>query len=182
MKLFNTSAWKIFHLIQLSGSGHQKMFLSRPFGNLGIGISASAPWLASALQKIWFCLQKLFFENRLMFFLVFNYGISTTLLQIRFPCHPSKGVHGCSRKRLFELSVAPVRECFENNCFKNFWIFCILSSETFRVEFFLSTLADPPGIFLKRSLEQLFWREPVSACFCKKDLHSTLYLRNFPEF
>ena len=138
------------------------MFLSRPFGNLGIGISASAPSLeselASALQKIWFCLQKLFFENRiLMFFLVLNYGISATLLQIRFPCHPSKGVHWCSRKRLFELSEVPVRGCFEkNNYFKNFWIFCILSSETSRVEFFLSTLADLPGIFPKRSLEQLF--------------------------
>ena len=95
--LFKASAWKIFHLIQLSGSSHQKMFLSRLFGNLLIGISTSA----SPLQKIWFCLQKLFFENRIyMVFLVLSHGISTTLLQIRFPFHPSKGVHWCSRKRL----------------------------------------------------------------------------------
>ena len=30
--------------------------------------------------------------------------------------------------------------------------------------------------------EQLFCREPVNACFCKKELHSTCYLRSFPEF
>ena len=52
-----------------------------------------------------------------MFVLVFSYGISTTLLQIlislRFPIHPSKGVHWCSRKRLFEHSQASVHWCFE---------------------------------------------------------------------
>ena len=70
--------------------------------------------LASTLQKIWFCPQKPFFENRiLMFFLVLSYDISTTLLQIRFPCHPSNGVRWCSRQRLFEHSEAPVRGCCE---------------------------------------------------------------------
>ena len=43
-----------------------------------------------------------------MFFLVLSYGISTTLLQIlsslRFPIHQVKGVHWCSRKKLFEHS------------------------------------------------------------------------------
>ena len=52
-----------------------------------------------------------------MFFLALSYGISTTLLQIlislRFPFHPAKGVLWCSRKRLFELSGALVRWCFE---------------------------------------------------------------------
>ena len=110
MRLFNASAWNKFHSIQLSGSIHQKMFLSRPFGNLGIGISASAlsleSVLASALQNSWFCLQKLFFENRiLMFFLVFSYGI---------------GVHWCSRKRLSELSKAPVRGCFKKQLLQKF--------------------------------------------------------------
>ena len=172
MKLFNASAWKIFHSIQLSGSSHQKMFLSRPFGNLDIGISASASslesTLASALQKICFCLQKLFFENRItMFFLELSYGISTTLLQIRVPCHPSKGVYWCSRKRLFELSEAPVRGCFEkNNCFKNFWIFCLLSSETSRVELLLSTLVGPPGILLAPvSVKRNFIAHVISGIF-----------------
>ena len=41
------------------------MFLSRLFGNLGIGISASA----SSQQKIQFCLQKLFFESSICSFL-----------------------------------------------------------------------------------------------------------------
>ena len=52
-----------------------------------------------------------------MFFLGLIYGIITTLLQIlislRFPIHPSKGVHWCSRKRLFELSEVSVHLRFE---------------------------------------------------------------------
>ena len=48
-----------------------------------------------------------------MFLLVLSYGISTTLLQKRFPFHPSKGVHWCSRKSLFELAEPPVRRYFE---------------------------------------------------------------------
>ena len=52
-----------------------------------------------------------------MFVLVLSYGVSTTFLQIlislRFPIHPSKGVHWCSRKRLFENSQSSVHCCFE---------------------------------------------------------------------
>ena len=50
--------------------------------------------------------------------------------------------------------------CFKkNNCSENFCILCILSSETSRVEFFLSTLVGLPGITPKSSLEQLFCRQ-----------------------
>ena len=81
-----------------------------------------------------------------MFFLVLSYGISTTLLQIlsslRFHIHSVKGVHCCSRKKLFEHSEAS-----------------ILEDETSRVEFFLSTLVGLPGITPKSSLEQLFCRQ-----------------------
>ena len=49
-----------------------------------------------------------------MFFLVLGYGISTTLLQIlsslRSPIHQVKGVHWCSRKKLFEHSEASILE------------------------------------------------------------------------
>ena len=38
------------------------MFLSRPFGNLGISISASSSSLASTLQKKYFCHQNFFFK------------------------------------------------------------------------------------------------------------------------
>ena len=73
--------------------------------------------LTSTLQKIYFCLQESFLKNRIfMFFLALSYGISTTLLQIlislRCPINSSKGVHWCSRKRLFELSSASVHWCF----------------------------------------------------------------------
>ena len=165
------------------------MFLSRPLGNLRIGISASASTLHRHCKKIWFCLQNLFFENRIfMFFPVLSFGISTILLQIlislRFPFHSSKGVYWCSRKRLVGWTFGSTHPLvfWKNNYYKNFSIFCILSSETSMVEFFLSTFADFTETFPKRSLEQLFWREPVSVCFCKKELHSTRYLRNFLEF
>ena len=105
-----------------------------------------------------------------MFFLMLRYGVSTTLLQIlislRFPIHPSKGVHWCSRKRLSELSKVSVHWCFEKiatpkilhtpNILHTF-------QRNIQGEFFLGILAG----------QQLFGREPVSACFCKKELHST---------
>ena len=62
MKFFKASTWRNFHSIQLLGSSNQKMFLSRPFGNLGTGISASASSLATALQKNYFCHQNFFFK------------------------------------------------------------------------------------------------------------------------
>ena len=101
-----------------------------------------------------------------MLFLVLSYGIRTTLLQIlsslRFPIHHIKGVHWCSRKKLFEHSEASVLVFQKNNCSENFCILCILSSKTSSVKFFLSTLVNLPGITLKSSLEQLF---------CKAGIH-----------
>ena len=55
-----------------------------------------------------------------MFFLVLSYVISLTLLQMRFHFHPSKGVHWCCRKRLFELLEAPLRRCSENTTVSKF--------------------------------------------------------------
>ena len=108
-----------------------------------------------------------------MFFLVLNYDISTTVLQIlvslRSSVHPFKGGHWCSTKRLFELSEAFIIWCFEkNNWSKNSCILCVLSRKTFRMNFYLGTLAGLPRIFPKSSLEQLFCREPVSDYFWKK--------------
>ena len=57
-----------------------------------------------------------------------------------------------------------------------------LSSKKSMVESFLSTLEDLPEGFPKRCLQQLLCREPVSICFCKKELHSRRYLRNFRKF
>ena len=73
--------------------------------------------LASALQKNYFCVENFFLNIIFTFFLELSYGISTTLLQVlsslRFHIHPFKGVHLCSRKKLFELSEAFVHWCFE---------------------------------------------------------------------
>ena len=63
MKFFKASAWRNFHSIQLLGSSNQKLFLSRPFGNLGIGISATASSLALTLQEIIFAIRIFFFKK-----------------------------------------------------------------------------------------------------------------------
>ena len=166
MKFFKASAWRNFHSIQLLGSSNQKVFLSRSFGNLGIGISASASPLASTLQKKIIFVIRFFFKKKdwiFVFFLVLSYGMSTTLLQIlcslQFPIHPVKGFHWYSRKKLFEHSEASVLVFWKKNCSENFCILCILSSETSWVEFFLSTLVGLAGITPKSSLEQLFCRQ-----------------------
>ena len=44
---------------------------------------------------------------------------------------------------------------------------------------FLYTLTSIPGIFLKIGLEQLFYRETLSACSCKNKLPRRRYLRHF---
>ena len=115
MNLFQVSTWRNFHSAQLLESRNRKVFLLRPFRNFGIRISVSTSSLESALAS---ALQKIYLKNRIfMFFLVLSYGVRTTLLQIlislRFPMNPFKGVHWCSRKRLFEHSEASVHWCFE---------------------------------------------------------------------
>ena len=51
--------------------------------------------------------------------------------------------------------------------------FCKLSTKTSMLESFFNTF---------RSSEQLFCREPVRTCFCKKEFNSTRYLMNFPKY
>ena len=63
MKLFKASSWRNFHSLQLLRSSNQKLFLSRPFGNLGIGISATASSLALTLQEIIFAIRIFFFKK-----------------------------------------------------------------------------------------------------------------------
>ena len=139
----------------------------RPFENLGISISASVLSLKSVLASAFH-----------VSFLVLSYCISTTLLQIlislRFSIHISKGVHWCSRKSKGIWIFGSIRSLvyWKDNSSKNF---CILSTKTSRVESFLSTLAHVPGIFSKSFLEQLFRREPASACFYKTELRSIRY-------
>ena len=59
-----------------------------------------------------------------MLLFVLSYGISTTLLQIlislRFPIHPFKGVHWCSRKRLFEHSEVSLHWCLKKQLLRKF--------------------------------------------------------------
>ena len=100
-----------------------------------------------------------------MLFLVLSYGISTTLLQIRislrFPIHPFKGIHWCSRKRLFEHSEASVHWCFKKTTAPKISAYFAYFPATFCIHpgFFLSTLVGLPGIAPKSSLEHLFCRQ-----------------------
>ena len=77
MKFFKASAWRNFHSIQLLGSSNQKVFSSRPFGNLGIGISASASSSTTALQKKYFCL--IFFKVEYLFSFLWLVMVSVPL-------------------------------------------------------------------------------------------------------
>ena len=98
-------------------SWHRHLNISIVTG-IGIGIGTA---------KNLFLPSEIFFKKQnTMFFLVLSYSkvrnflgysVSTTLLQIlislRFPIHPFKGVHWCSRKRLFKHSKASVYWRFE---------------------------------------------------------------------
>ena len=55
------------------------MFLSRPFRNPGICISASASSLASALQKIYFCLRNFFLKMEYLCFFLCLFMVSVPL-------------------------------------------------------------------------------------------------------
>ena len=95
-----------------------------------------------------------------------QYTLLQILISLRFPIHPYKGVYWCSRKRLFEFSETSVHWCFQKiTAPKNSAYF---PSKKSTAESFLITLVGLPGTFPKSSLEQLFCRETVSVCFCKK--------------
>ena len=78
-------------------------------------------------KKIIFAIIISFFLKKsriFMFFLVLSYGISTTLLQIlsslRFRIYPVKGVHWCSRKKLFEHLEASILVFFKKKRHRKF--------------------------------------------------------------
>ena len=90
--------------------------------------------------------------------------------------HSSKRVHLRSRKKLFEFSEASVHWCFDKVTapkISGYFPAKHLEWSPFQVN---------SQAFPKSCLEQLFCRELVSTCFCKKELHNTCYLRNFPGF
>ena len=81
--------------------------------------------------------------------------------------------------RFFTYSFRNICGFLEKRLFVNFWE---LFSNTSILESFLRTIAGLPGSFPKTILEQLFCKEPVGACFCKKELHSRHYLWEFLKF
>ena len=120
-----------------------------------------------------------------MFIPLLSYGISTTSLQIlvslQFPIHPSKGVHWCSRKRLFEFSGAFVHRCFEKITAPKISAYFLTKHPEWSIQsgVLFKHTCRPSWDFPKRSLEQPFCREPLRSCLYKKKLHSTRYIRNF---
>ena len=109
-----------------------------------------------------------------IFFFLFSYSTSVSLcyndsfLYKFLPIH-SKAPNGVLDKWIFEFSEAPIHYYFgENNYSEYFWQ---LSSKTSMLESLLSTLRS----FWRSSSEQLFCRELVCTCFCKKGIpHHTL--------
>ena len=121
-----------------------------------------------------FSLSDFFFEKIVSY--GHQYHFATNTISLRFPFHLSRGVHRGSRKMLFELSEAFVYWCFE---------------EITAPKFLHTSLKNiQVGILFKypcRSSwdfsEKLFRAAILyRTCLCKKELHSTRYLRTFPEF
>ena len=100
--------------------------------------------------------------------------------------HPKASI-GVLEKGNLNMQSNPKQWTSVHWCFKKitapkiFAYFAYFPAKHTLWRFFLSTLTDFPGIFPESFLEQLFCNEDVSTCFCKKELHSTCYLRNFPE-
>ena len=81
--------------------------------HLGISIVIGICIGIISIAKILFLLSEIFLKIRtFIFFLVLSYGISTALLQmlisLRFPIHPSIGVHWCFRKLLDFRKIHPL--------------------------------------------------------------------------
>ena len=145
MKVFEASARRNFHSIQLLGSSNQKEFLSRPLGNFGIGISASALSLASALQKMYFCLQNFFkkIEYLCFFLCLVMVWVSLCykyLFLYDFLFIHSKASIGVLEKGYLNIRKHPSIDVLKKQLLRKFLHNSILSSETSRLEFFLSTL------------------------------------------
>ena len=136
--------------------------LNEPFGNLGTSNSALA--LVLTLQKSNFCLTNLISQNSTFIFNTHRYFFLCLVIY---------------QPRFFTYSFRSICGFLEKRPFVNFWE---LFSNTSILESFLRTIAGLPGSFPKTILEQLFCKEPVGACFCKKELHSRHYLWEFLKF
>ena len=131
----------------------------RPFGNLGIGISASASalasTLASALQKFYFCLTKCFMKNYVKYTQIFFLALTYAAL-----------VSFCYNYSFTRITYHISTE---------------IPGKTSIVESFSRISAGLPGSL--SYVDLLFCREQVSTCFCRKDstgdrrLHRRLHRR-----
>ena len=89
----------------------------RPFGNLGIGIVIGIS-IGIGIAKILFLLSEVFLKKYSIFVLScaqlwYQYHFATNTYFSTILIHPSKGIHWCSRKRLFEFWEASLHWCFE---------------------------------------------------------------------
>ena len=117
--------------------------VQRPFGNFGIGISASA--LASALRKFDFCLTKCFMKNKTFMWNTLKYSFLHLLMRHQYP----------SVTITYFLTIS-------------YHISIKIPSKTSMVEFFIDAFPGLTGSF-NCYLEQLFGEEQVSTCFCRND-------------
>ena len=111
---------------------------------------------------------------------LYSIMISVPLYVSTIPAHPSKGVHWCFRKRLFDFSEASVHRCFEKITAPKILVY--FQAKHIGWSLFQSTLAGLPGIFSKSCFEQLFCIEPFRACFREKKIHNRRNCSNFPVF
>ena len=131
------------------------------------------------VKKIIFAFRIFLKKNKnICFFLVLSYGISTTLLQIllslRFPIRPFKGVHWCSRKRLFEHSEASIHWCFKKQLPQKFLHTLHTFQRNFQGGVLFKYTRKPSWNCSKKLLEQLFCRHGfISSLDVRYSAHKT---------
>lgn len=120
----------------------------------------------------------------LCFIILYQYYLATIahFCTTSFPIHPFRGVHWCSRKKVFRKKRK-----------KNFWKHPSISVSKNKQRLWKFLENSHVGVLFK-FIFRLFWTfwkklfraailyESVSICFCQKEFHSRCYLRNFKEF
>ena len=132
--------------------------VTRPFGILGINIGIATSLFLTPEIFLKFASQ----YSLLCLVIQHQHHFAIITHSLRFPLHPFRGIHWCSRKNVVWF--------FRSTCQLFLWkqLLRKFLSKTCMVESFLSTLAVLHGIFSKDYLGQLFCIEPVSAWFYKK--------------
>ena len=143
-----------------------------------MSVLASALESVSAQQKFCFSFAdfsfQIYAQYTLIFFLVLSYAEPIPHCYNHLFLYDFLFTQSETSIGVLDLSNSVLKKITEN-----FWKLC---NKRLMLKSFKVHQQHFSGWVPKTYLEQLFCREPVSACFCKKEFHSRRYLRNFRKF